>query len=156
MDAASAFFWSHPMWVWLAVGAAFLAVEAASGSGWLLWPAGSAGAVAVATLIFPMTFTIEVALFGVLTIATTFVGRRWLRGPAKGASDINDSSERLIGRRGEAASLFQAGQGRVFVDGKEWSAELVGEDVLRPGDKIEVIALLGGARLKVRPAREIA
>jgi membrane protein implicated in regulation of membrane protease activity len=44
----------------------------------------------------------------------------------------------------------------VFVDGKEWSAELVGEDVLRPGDKIEVIALLGGARLKVRPAREIA
>ncbi len=150
MDAASAFFWAHPMWVWLAVGAAFLAVEAASGSGWLLWPAGSAAAVGAATLFVPMTFAGQAALFAGLTIATTYLGRRFLRGPPKGASDINESSERLIGRRGEAASLFQSGQGRVFVDGKEWSAELDGDGDLKPGDRIEVIALLGGARLKVK------
>jgi hypothetical protein len=151
MDAASAFFWSHPLWVWLAVGAAFLAAEAASGSGWLLWPAASAGAVGLATLVVPMTFASETALFAVLTIATTFLGRRYLRGSAKGAHDINDPLARLIGHRGEACSRFQSGQGRVFVDGKEWSAEVDGEGELGPGDKVEVIAVVGGARLKVRP-----
>jgi hypothetical protein len=40
----------------------------------------------------------------------------------------------------------------VFVDGKEWSAELEGDAPLSSGGRIEVIALVGGARLKVRAA----
>ncbi|HEY5072693.1 MAG TPA: NfeD family protein [Caulobacteraceae bacterium] len=151
MDAASAFFWAHPIWVWLALAAAFLAIEAATGSGWLLWPAGSAAFVGLASLVFPTTFAVQAALFAALTIVTTFLGRRYLRGPGHGASDINDAHGRLIGKRGEVSSLFKAGQGRVFVDGKEWSAELDGADLLGPGDKIEVVAVLGGARLRVKP-----
>ena len=38
---------THPFWVWLAVGAIFLAAEVPTASGYLLWPAASAGAVAV-------------------------------------------------------------------------------------------------------------
>jgi len=38
----------------------------------------------------------------------------------------------------------------VFVDGKEWSAELDAADALAAGAKVEVIAVLGGARLRVR------
>ncbi len=33
------FYATHPFWVWLAVAAIFLAVEVATGTGWLLWPA---------------------------------------------------------------------------------------------------------------------
>ena len=104
----------------------------------------------MATLFLPMTFAGEAALFAAMTVATTFLGRRYLTGPVKSAADINDSLDRLIGRRGEASSLFQSGQGRVFVDGKEWSAETDGEAAVKPGDRVEVVAVLGGARLKVR------
>ena len=66
--------------------------------------------------------------------------------------DPNDPLTRLIGHHGEAASSFEGGRGRVFVDGKEWAAELVGDGPLAPGGRIEVVALVGGARLKVRAA----
>ena len=49
-------------------------------------------------------------------------------------------------------SAFADGEGRVFVDGKEWSAELEGGGALPDGAKVEVAAILGGARLQVRPA----
>jgi membrane protein implicated in regulation of membrane protease activity len=150
VDAASAFFWAHPLWVWLAVGAAFLAVEAATGSGWMLWPAAAAGAVGVASLFVPMTFAAQLIAFAALTIVSTYIGRRWLRGSIRGAQDINDPHSRLIGQSGVAASGFAAGRGRAFVDGKEWSAELEGETPVAAGDKVEVVAVLGGARLKVR------
>ena len=45
MGAVEAFYFAHPFWSWLAVGAVFLIVEVMTGSGWLLWPAGSAAAV---------------------------------------------------------------------------------------------------------------
>jgi membrane protein implicated in regulation of membrane protease activity len=41
-----------PVLGWIAIGGVFLIGELMTGSGWLLWPAGSAGAVGVATLIF--------------------------------------------------------------------------------------------------------
>ena len=34
---------SHPAWAWAASAAVLLAVELVTGSGWLLWPAASAG-----------------------------------------------------------------------------------------------------------------
>ena len=36
MDAIAGFHALHPFWLWLAVAAAFLAVEVATGTGWLL------------------------------------------------------------------------------------------------------------------------
>ena len=66
--------------------------------------------------------------------------------------DPNDPLTRLIGHQGEAASAFEGGRGRVFVDGKEWAAELVGDGPIAPGGRVEVVALVGGARLKVRAA----
>jgi membrane protein implicated in regulation of membrane protease activity len=150
MDAAQAFWFAHPFWVWLAVGAVFLAVELATGSGWLLWPAGSAAIVAFVTLALRLGGAAELALFAVSTIVTTYLGRRFMPSAHLGGPDINDPHARLIGRQAEAAAAFEGGLGRVFVDGKEWSAELEGGGVAPPGAKLEVTALLGGARLRVR------
>jgi membrane protein implicated in regulation of membrane protease activity len=151
MDAVSAFYFSHPFWVWLALGAVFLSVEVVTGSGWLLWPAGSAALVGVISLAAPrLGGPGALVLFAALTVVSTFVGRRWLRGVPHGGPNINDPLARLISHRGEVSHAFDGGLGRVFVDGKEWSAELDDAGALAAGAKVEVIAVLGGARLKVR------
>ena len=151
MDAVSSFFYGHPLWAWLAIGAVFLSVEVATGSGWLLWPAGSAALVGLVTLVAPhLGASGELVLFAALTVVTTFVGRRWLHGTPHGGPNINDPLARLISHHGEVAHAFAGGAGRVFVDGKEWSAELQDGDTLAVGAKVEVVAVVGGARLKVR------
>jgi hypothetical protein len=144
---------AHPFWAWMALGAVFLAVEVATGSGWLLWPAGSAALTGVALLLWPLlSAPVAMALFGVLTIVTTYIGRRFIRGAPAAASDVNNPLTRLIGHRGEAATAFDGEDGRVFVDGKEWSAVLDGPGPLPVGAKVEVVEVVGGARLRVRPS----
>jgi membrane protein implicated in regulation of membrane protease activity len=134
------------------VGAVFLAVEVVTGSGWLLWPAGSAAITALVTLLVPLNTFEAIALFGLLTIVTTYVGRRYLVGRRTDAADVNNPLQRLVGHRGEAVASFEGEDGRVFVDGKEWSARLDGPGPVTAGAKLEVVEVLDGARLKVRAA----
>lgn len=149
MNALVSFYALHPFWVWLAVAAIFLAIEVGTGTGWLLWPAASAVLVGVLSLIVPMNFPVEIALFAVLTIATTYLARRFLRPALEGnAPDLNDPLLRLIGRDGQVLSPFDSGLGRVFVDGKEWQARLEGAMPL-PDQRIRVVAI-DGATLTVR------
>ena len=123
-----------------------------TGSGWLLWPAASAGLVAVLTQAVDLGLAPQAVIFAGLTIITTFVGRRYLRNVHAPGRDVNDPGARLIGHRGTAVETFRTGAGRVFVDGKEWSAELEGDGALVAGAPVVVTALLGGARLRVRLA----
>jgi hypothetical protein len=142
----------HAFWAWMALAAIFLAIEVTSASGWLLWPAGSAALVGLVLLVWPMSPPLAIALFAVATIASTYVGRRFIRGASPSASDVNNPLTRLIGHGGETATPFEGGGGRVFVDGKEWSAELEGDGPLPVGAKVEVVAVVGGARLRVKAA----
>jgi membrane protein implicated in regulation of membrane protease activity len=152
MDQAAALFFDHPLWSWLAIAGLLLIGELTTGSGWLLWPAGSAATVGVATLAYPIGWPLEVVLFAVIAIVSTYVGRRFLRPAPKSDPDINDPAPRLLGHEGETVSPFKAGHGRVFVDGKEWSAELDGGGELAARAKVQVVEILGGARLRVRAA----
>lgn len=152
MDQAEALFFAQPFWVWIAIGGVFLVAELMTNSGWLLWPAGSAVVVALADKFVNLGWPGEIVLFVVVTIASTYLGRRFMRPGPKTEIDINDPGPRLIGKEGEATSAFAAGRGRVFVDGKEWAAELDGEGELAAKAKVTVVQILGGARLKVRPA----
>lgn len=146
-------FVAHALFGWLAVGAVFLIVELLTGSGWLLWPAGSAALTAVASAVSPgLDLWAQAAIFAVLTIVTTYLGRRFInRGPRAGG-DLNDRGDRVIGHAGKAATPFEGGLGRVFVDGKEWAAILDGGEALAKGASVEVVALEGGARLRVKAA----
>ncbi len=143
---------AHAFWIWLAIGGAFLAVEMATGSGWLLWPAGSAAAVAILSLFGQFDLLIEVGVFALLTIASTLAGRRFFQGSAPTGPDINDTSTHLLGHQGQAVTPFDRGLGRVLVQGKEWAAESDSAEPLQPGARVEVVAILSGARLKVRAA----
>jgi membrane protein implicated in regulation of membrane protease activity len=150
MAAIAEIYGAHPFWIWLALGAVLLAIEAGTGSGWLLWPAASAGVVALISLsplrLGPIG---EVAVFAGLTLVTTILARKYLVRHHDNDPDINDQSLRLIGRTGETVSAFDAGHGRAFINGAEWPAELDGGGALKIGARVEVIGV-EGAKLRVK------
>lgn len=151
MNAIYDFYFVHPFWVWLAIGAVLLAAEVSTGSGYLLWPAASAAVVALITLAFHLGLPFELVTFAGLTVAATILAKRFLPSPFRPTGpDINDPHHRLIGHHGRAAGAFQAGRGRVFVDGKEWAAELEGEGALDSGAPVSVTGVAGGALLRVK------
>jgi len=152
MHALIELYTGHPFWVWMAVAAVLLAIEMMTGTGYLLWPAGAAAVVA---LITPLRLgsPVEIAVFAGLTLVGTLVARRYWPNPLRPAGpDINDPHPRLVGSRGRAAGAFAAGHGRVFVDGKEWSAELEEGGELPSGAEVKVTGVLSGACLKVKAA----
>jgi len=148
----TAIYVSHPFWVWIAFGAAILAIEVATGSGWLLWPAASAAVVAVLVAFTSVTLPLAMLIFALLTIVSTLLARRYLpRSVTAHGHDINDQVNRLIGHHGVAVAAFAGKAGRVFIDGKEWAAELDEGDALAAGSRVEVVAV-AGARLRVKEA----
>ncbi len=151
MHAIIQLYLDHPFWAWLALAAILLAAEVVTGSGYLLWPAASAVVVALVSG-FGLGAPVELTAFAGLTIVTTFVARRYLPSPflPKGP-DVTDPHLRIIGRQGHAAGAFLNGHGRVFVDGKEWAAELADGDELAAGAQVQVVAVLSGASLQVAP-----
>ena len=152
MDALIDLHAAQPYWIWLAIGVILLAVEAAFSTEWLLWPAVSAGVVAVATALgLPLGLPGEVLLFAVLTVAATLLSRRLIqRVNPSDSPDINARDGRLIGQRAQVVQAFTDGRGRVFVSGAEWPAELEGEAPM-VGESVFVEGI-DGPKLKVRAA----
>ena len=140
----------NPLAFWLVIAAALLAFEVGTGSGWLLWPAGSAAATGVATLVFHFDLQMQLVVFALLTMGTTLAGRRFFPRTSAAGGDINDTTSRLAGSEGVAAEEFQAGSGRVLVDGQEWAAELEGGGSLAYGARV-IVTHVGGSRQTVRP-----
>jgi len=139
---------ANPFSVWLAAAGLLLAAEAISGSGWLLWPAGSAAVTALVAFLLPLSLPTQAGFFAVLTLVTTLAGRHFFP-RAQAGGDINDTLLRLKGSEGVVTQAFAGGIGRVLVDGKEWAAHLDGGAALAAGTKIIVMAV-GGAKLRVR------
>jgi hypothetical protein len=143
---------AHPFWVWMALAAILLALEIMTGSGYLLWPAAAAALVAVVSPLH-LGAPAEIGVFAGLTLVGIVVARRYWPHPLRPhGPDINDPHPRLVGLHGRVAGAFLAGHGRVFVDGKEWAAELDGGGDLAHGAEVEITAVLTGACLKVKAA----
>jgi len=152
MDTIADLYAAQPFWVWAGLAAALLAIEVMTGSGWLLWASASAAATgAVVGLLAPSVPT-ALLVFALLTMVSTLLARRYLPRQATAPDgDINDNVARLVGHRGSAVKAFKARAGRVFIDGKEWAAELDEGEALEAGASVEVTGV-DGARLKVRRA----
>jgi hypothetical protein len=138
----------NPFALWLAIGGVLLAIEVGTSTGWLLWPAGSAAAMGLLGLLWHFDLNMQLVIFAVLTIVTTLAGRHFFPRAVLGG-DINDTRTRVAGLDGVAAGDFAGGQGRVFVDGKEWAAQLEGSESLSSGMKVVVVGV-SGSRLTVR------
>lgn len=149
MTALADFYVAQPFWIWLAVGVLLLALEAMFSTEWLLWPAVSAGVVAVMTAAgVRLGLPGEVAVFAILTVISTLLSRRLIAKANPDGPDINDRDSRLIGQRARVVQAFVDGRGRVFVSGAEWSAEIEGE---APGEGQDVVVKrVDGSRLTVQ------
>jgi membrane protein implicated in regulation of membrane protease activity len=141
---------AQPFWFWGGLAVALLAIEAATGTGWLLWPSASAGAVALLALVLDPGWTGQAVFFAVLTLVTTFGARRYFpRGGSAASGDINDTSTRLVGQAARTVDAFHKGEGRIALDGKEWAAHLEGGGALAAGAEVEVTGVRGSI-LEVR------
>lgn len=148
MDWVLNLYAAQPFWLWLAVGVVLLSVEAMASTEWLLWPAAAAGVTALLAAIFPLGIGLELGLFGALTVVMTLASRRLVKrvNPSE-APDINDVNRRLIGQSARVVHAFEDGQGRVYISGAEWPADLV-SGTADAGDQVVVQANLSG-RLQV-------
>ena len=140
---------AQPFWIWLAIGVLVLAVEAMFSTEWLLWPAVSAGVVAVMTAAgVRLGLPGEVAVFAVLTVIATLLSRRLISKANPDGPDINDRESRLVGQRARVVETFVSGRGRVFISGAEWPAEIVGEAPIEGQDV--VVMRVNGSLLTVQ------
>ena len=153
MDAVANIYLDHPFWVWLAIGALFLAAEIATSTGYLLWPAASAAILALLALFgIRLGLPAELSIFAGLTIVSTLAAHKFMpRNLMAHDPDINDPHLRLVGQRGLSTSAFVDGMGRVDVDGKDWAASLEDGATLPVGAPVEIVAILDGARVRVKP-----
>ncbi|WP_292080138.1 MULTISPECIES: NfeD family protein [Brevundimonas] len=140
---------AQPFWIWLAIGVLLLAVEAMFSTEWLLWPAVSAGVVAVMTAAgVRLGLPGEVAVFAILTVIATLLSRRLISKANPDGPDINDRDSRLLGQRARVVETFVSGRGRVFISGAEWPAEIVGEAPVEGQDV--VVMRVNGSLLTVQ------
>lgn len=140
---------AQPFWIWLAIGVLLLAVEAMFSTEWLLWPAVSAGVVAVMTAAgLRLGLPGEVAVFAVLTVIAPLLSRRLISKANPDGPDINDRDSRLVGQRARVVETFVSGRGRVFISGAEWPAEIVGEVPVEGQDV--VVMRVNGSLLTVQ------
>ena len=73
MPDLSELYLSHAFWVWMAFAAALLAIEVATGSGWLLPSSASAAAVAILAVFTGIPLPVALLVFALLSIATTLL-----------------------------------------------------------------------------------
>jgi len=163
----------NPFWIWLGVGAVFVALDIASGAGKLIWPGVAAAALAFINLAeVRLGFEIEAALFIVVSmLGVALASGIHLRRPQASPDETlkterrlapqpspetltqasQDRTGRLIGRIGRTTGEFANGVGRVWIDGTEWGAEIdAGGEALPAEAPVRVMGVTGGVRLQVR------
>ena len=150
MDFIQNLYATQPFWIWLVIGVVLLGIEAAASTEWLLWPAVSAGVVALISALFPtLGLGVEAGVFATLTVIATLASRTLIkRVNPTDEPDINDRDLRLVGERARVVEAFVDGRGRVFVSGAEWPAEIEGAAPLA-GESV-VVESVDGPRLRVR------
>lgn len=139
-------------WWWVAFGIGLGAVEMATMSFFLLWPALAAlvmaGILAVAP---PMTGELIVSLWAILSVALTFAGRSLMLRYGDGGepeSNLNSRSARLVGRKAKVLD-WAHGEGSVEIDGTRWKAVSENKDAAALAGPVEIVSA-DGMTLTVR------
>ncbi|WP_374990344.1 NfeD family protein [Sphingosinicella sp. LHD-64] len=141
----------EPQWWWL-LGAAVLGIlEIAMPGIFLIWLGAAAAITGIAVAVVPMTLPLQLALFGLLSIAAVMGGRRFYeRNPVDSADPLlNDRTARLIGQNVEVVTAIANGEGRVRVGDSVWPAR--GPDA-PAGARVRVIGAEGNCLTVSAPA----
>lgn len=132
-------------WWWVAFGVGLGAVEMATMSFFLIWPAIAAIIMAVILWIAPgMQGEAHIAIYAVLAVVLTFAGRSYLRKFGDGAPEtsLNDRSAQMVGRQAKVTQ-FELGEGQVELDGLNWSANWPKGQTAEAGQVVKIISADG-------------
>jgi len=141
-------------WWWVAFALALGALEMATFSLFLIWPALAALIVAALLGATPtMSPEMQLSVFAIASIALTLIGRSLYQryGDGGGAEDplLNKRGARFIGRSG-IVSEFSNGHGYVEIEGMRWRAEWPADTTSKKGDEVRVVNA-DGLLLNVEP-----
>jgi membrane protein implicated in regulation of membrane protease activity len=141
-------------WYWIAFALALGALEMATFSFFLIWPA--LAAVVVAGLLFAspdMTGSGQITVFAIGTIAATALGRFLITryGDGSGTEDmmLNKRGQRFVGRTAIVLE-FANGHGHIEVEGMRWRATWPTNQTSKSGDQVRVVRA-DGLVLDVEP-----
>lgn len=135
-------------WHWWVLGLLLLVAEMLSPTGFfLLWIGAAAILVgAVAWAVPTLGWEVELVMFGVLSVASFFVWKRFR--PSLAATDqpaLNRRGQSYVGRTFTLSSAIVNGVGKLHVDDSQWRVS--GADA-EAGTQVKVVAV-DGATLKV-------
>lgn len=138
-------------WYWLAFGIGLIALEMLVPSFIMVWPGLAAIVVAALVAIAPnLSGELLVALFGGLSIAMTFVGRSIVNRLDKNTppNTLNARGASMIGQHAKVVA-FDAGEGKVIVNGVQWPAAWPDGEIAEVGQSVEISGS-GGVQLFVK------
>ena len=142
-------------WHWLALAAAFVALEIVVPGVFLIFLGVAAATVGVVLLAVPsLDWRLQLVLFAALGVALIFIGRR-VYGRMSEAEDhtsLNRRGERFIGQAFPLSGAMTGGRGRLRVGDTDWlarSAPGATEDI--PDGAMMRVTAIDGATLVVEP-----
>lgn len=144
MDMVIGFLEGLTIWHWIGLGIVLLAIEVGVGTFDLLWVAAGAFLTALFMIIVPAPMNVwegQLTFFGIVAIAFVLSGRtlfKGLRNRSTSHPNLNDRFASMVGQRGEAATNFEQGRGKVKLGDTVWLAMQSDETVIVEGDQIVV------------------
>jgi len=141
---------AYGAWAWIVAGLVLLGLELALPGGVFVWLGGAAVVTGIVSLIHPLDWPIEFAIFAVLALLAIYLWLRVFR-PRQRASDnpfLNRRAERFVGQELVLSEPIVDGFGRVALGDSVW--RISGPD-LQAGARIRIVGA-DGAVLKVEAA----
>ncbi|MEM1287209.1 MAG: NfeD family protein [Pseudomonadota bacterium] len=134
-------------WSWFIIGGVLLILELLMPAGYLLWLGIAAIAVGVLTFTIDLGLPLELVLFGLLSIVSVYIGRRYFRRQGDETTDapqLNTGAESLVGRKVTLSEPLSGGRGRTKLGDTVWLIEGVDAPA---GAQVEVVDTRGGTLL---------
>ncbi|MEE9434164.1 MAG: NfeD family protein [Sphingorhabdus sp.] len=131
-------------WIWLIVAAILAICELAIAPGiFLIFLAAAAAGVGIISWAVDISLTSQLVIFGILSIASVYLGRRWYRRSGVINSDpmLNDRSARMVGQPVTVIEDVSPNAGRARVGDSEWPAR---GPAMKAGTKARIAFVDGG------------
>jgi membrane protein implicated in regulation of membrane protease activity len=139
----------EPHWIWLLAAALLGIAEILVPGVFLIWLAAAAAATGFVTLALGVPLAFQFVLFGLLSIAAVYFGRRWYTSNPVESADpfLNDRAARLRGEILVVVNAIEDGRGKVRVGDTVWNCRGVDAPA---GARVRVTGAEGTC-LKVEP-----
>ncbi len=136
-------FSTDPAYIWLTLAALLALAEIFVPGVFLIWVAAAAAVTGIASTFIELTLAGQLTLFGLSTIASVLLGRRWYLTNVVKSEDplLNDRAARMIGTTVTVVKPVNATSGRVKVADGIWSAR---GPVLKKGETARIVDVTDG------------